>query len=321
MDDGKSFEEAGELLNRMNNESRVLSEVMSQTRKHVTSDDTLRERLTTSIAKVKDLGESSKGISGKLKVDHQSLIDLISLARQQRKDHLVEKRKLQMTLVDAERKVSNSESKLSELREQLLNLEESIPDIEQQNDESDNEIIPRLKSEITTLEKKLIISQANNKDMTIINSELQIKERQVAELREQLALSTTESEQKDETIEELQQKNNNLENELVRFDHTDVDRGDGGSTIMSESTRIRPVSGPPRLERKTSALPRSRTSIDEGSVGFTQQVLPPLPTRKLNLQKSKQKPSPLNDIPPAVQISVAAILMITGFAAGRLTKK
>eukprot|EP01060_Flectonema_neradi_P031679 TRINITY_DN486_c2_g1_i1.p1 TRINITY_DN486_c2_g1~~TRINITY_DN486_c2_g1_i1.p1 ORF type:complete len:320 (+),score=69.72 TRINITY_DN486_c2_g1_i1:267-1226(+) len=319
MSETKSFEDACELLSRMGDEGKSVGEVMTQSRKHVTSDDTLRERLTTSIAKVKDLGESAKTAAGKLKADYENLVERIERARDQRKEHLVEKRRLQMTLVDAERKVQNSENKLSELRQQLAEIEEVPADTT--NDTTDGDV-DRLRSEIVVLEKKLISSQANARDNTILESELNIKESQVADLRQQLALSTTESEQKDEKITELQRKAEHLEAELSHaLDTAGVDHHDGGSTILSESVRVRPASGPPRLERKTSALAKGRTSVDDNSTGATPRALPPMPTRKLNLQKQKQKASPLSDLSPAVHAAVATLLVVSGFAIGRISKK
>eukprot|EP01064_Diplonema_japonicum_P037380 TRINITY_DN8724_c0_g1_i1.p1 TRINITY_DN8724_c0_g1~~TRINITY_DN8724_c0_g1_i1.p1 ORF type:complete len:281 (+),score=49.73 TRINITY_DN8724_c0_g1_i1:50-892(+) len=212
---------AAELLTSGTGSAKSNADLMQMCWKAIHTDESLRENLKNAQTRLHEWEAAAKGVPEKLQKEVDDLRTELQVANKDRRTHLVEKRKLQMSIKDAQRKSETSEKKLSEI---LGQMEQTI----------DGDAEQRAKIlEVELVEKRSAVA------------ELATMKEEVSDLRERVAELTTQLEFEKDIKDKVELRCGDLEKELS------LKRVESSNMLAeaSQPTRTAPPRAPP-MERK-----------------------------------------------------------------------
>ncbi|KAJ9472282.1 hypothetical protein DIPPA_70081 [Diplonema papillatum] len=180
----KPSDEVCSLLQELESDARTFSDLMNVCTKHILTDQALREQLRSTGATLQQWQSTARDLQGKLRDEVKELNSMLEVSAAARKELLIGKRKLQLSMRDMKRKTEAAEAQLNEVMKRL------------EDDATDELLSPKTRAQ--DLEKKLIVAETNLAKSAQVQSEHEAVEADLQDLQDKVAQLTTDIEEQRE---------------------------------------------------------------------------------------------------------------------------
>eukprot|EP01063_Lacrimia_lanifica_P033168 TRINITY_DN5831_c0_g1_i1.p1 TRINITY_DN5831_c0_g1~~TRINITY_DN5831_c0_g1_i1.p1 ORF type:complete len:329 (+),score=150.08 TRINITY_DN5831_c0_g1_i1:75-1061(+) len=223
--------DVAEFLQRVDDGAKVTSELLQLSRKQIHTDEKLREDLSNGAVMMQEWQMSSKILGERFREEVTTLCNQISVSKHAQHRLLVDKRKLQMSMIDMKRKCERSEEQLNEIIAKYDALAEA------QKDEAarEQETLEGVRAEKDGAVKRAVALEAMVK---------------------QLEGKVEDDKKKDETIDELRDKVANLmtQVEANKEQAAESDRREASRSLDKKGSFAESAMSMPRAELNLANL-------------------------------------------------------------------
>eukprot|EP01061_Rhynchopus_euleeides_P021618 TRINITY_DN35249_c0_g1_i1.p1 TRINITY_DN35249_c0_g1~~TRINITY_DN35249_c0_g1_i1.p1 ORF type:complete len:362 (+),score=135.83 TRINITY_DN35249_c0_g1_i1:66-1151(+) len=207
--------EAQQLLNSVGPEAKRIAGVAGLAGKAVLADAGLSESLRSAVATLQAWEQACKALPDKLNDEAQAAAKQLEDVQSHRKTLLLDKRRLQLEVKNAERKRTESEDRLGKLLSEMESIEDKREDARQQaaegGDDEAAEMQERLLRDVEKWQKRAATLQASLQQQEAQQQEPQKLEAEIVHLRNEVATLSTDAQLQRERNKDLVRKVADLE--------------------------------------------------------------------------------------------------------------